>query len=181
MYVFIFLNNHLNFKFSTIILFLQETVKMIIEVKVEIENNVPLLFSMNLDFIKNDPNHPTKIKLVYNDRNRNLNIESIHFERNDIIIEETHQQIEEICHGWKRTLSLYTKQQAQLVDELFNGSNNVRIYKNDEKKNGNSESYNYRLEKFTGNDYMEVQEEIYGPTSDISSPKILEDSRNSKW
>ena len=71
-------------------------------------------------------------------------------------------------------MSLYTKQQPQLVDELFNGSNNVRIYKNDEKKNWNSESYNYRLEKFTGNDYMEVQEEIYGPTSDISSPKILE-------
>ena len=82
--------------------------------------------------------------------------------------------IEEICHGWKRTLSLYEKQQPQLVDELFNGSNNVRIYKNDEKKYGNSESYNYRLEKFTGNDYMEVQEEMYRPTSDISSPKILE-------
>ena len=147
---------------------------MIIEVKVEIENNVSLLFSMNLDFIKNDPNHPTKIKLVYNDRNRNLNIESIHFERNDIIIEETHQQIEEICHGWKRTLSMYTKQKPELVDELFNGGHKVRFYKNYAKENESPEKYNYRLEKFDGSEYKLVNEERYGVLSNISSPKILE-------
>merc|ERR1711911_114499 len=140
MYVFIFFESP--FKFSILnnnFVFIGNRKKMIIEVKIEIENNVPLLFSMNLDFIKNDPNHPTKIKLVYNDRNRNLNIESIHFERNDIIIEETHQQIEEICHGWKRTLSMYTKKKSELVDELFNGGHKVRFYKNYTKKNENPE------------------------------------------
>ena len=147
---------------------------MITEVRIEIGTNRPLLLSVNLEFIKSDPNHPKFIRLVYNDRYKNCKIESIHSERKDIIIEETQQMIEEICHGWKRTLSLYEKQQPQLVDELFNGTTNVRIYKNDEKKYGNSEGYNYRLEKFTGNEYMEVQEEMYRPTSDISSPKILE-------
>ena len=82
---------------------------MIIEVRIEIGNNTPLLLGMNLGFIHISPDHPRFIRLIYSGESNTLRIDSMHFETKDIITEEHQQTTEEVCNGWKRRYTLYRK------------------------------------------------------------------------
>ena len=105
---------------------------MIIEVKIDLGIQKPLLFSYNLSFIKVDPDHPRLVRFLYNAEFKTLKIESIQFGRKDIIIEERHQKVSENCDGWERSLTMYTRNQPQLLDQLFYDNNDpkVRTYRN---------------------------------------------------
>jgi len=157
---------------------------MIVEVRIE-KNNKPLLFSLNLGFIRDDPTHPKKIKLVYKDENKTFEVESMQFERDDIIIQERQQTVKENCDGWKRQYVAYVRQQSQLVDGLFNENNNkVRTFRNlstSEMENFDLDGYAYKLGILKNNDahqiYKSVDEHFYVPNeSEISSPRVLENT-----
>ena len=158
---------------------------MIVEVRIE-KNNKPLLFSLNLGFIRDDPTHPKKIKLVYKDENKTFEVESMLFERDDIIIQKRQQTVKENCDGWKRQYVAYVKQQSQLVDGLFNenNSNKVRTFRNlstSEMENFDLGGYAYKLGTLKNNDghqiYKSVDEHFYVPNeSETSSPRVLENT-----
>ena len=158
---------------------------MIVEVRIE-KNNKPLLFSLNLGFIRDDPNHPKKIKLVYKDENKTCEVESMQFERDDIIIQERQQTVTENCDGWKRQYVAYIKQQSQLVDGLFdeNNNNKVRTFRNlsaSEIDNFDLDGYAYKLGALKNENghqiYKSVDEHFYVPNhSETSSPRMLENT-----
>ena len=154
---------------------------MIIEVRIEIGNNTPLLFSMNLGFVHVNPDHPTYIRLIYSDKTKTLKIDSMHFETKDIIIEEHQQTTEEACNVRKRKYTLYRKQQPQLIDAVFRNNNGqkVRTYRNVNTNNIVYADYHYDLYKYDKDNevqqYISCDPEFYREEhSNVSSPRILE-------
>ena len=158
---------------------------MIIEVRIEIGNNKPLLFSMNLGFIHINPDHPTFIRMVYSDESNTLRIDSMHFETRDIIIDEYQQKTEESCNGWKREYTLYRKQQPQLLDATFKNTHEkqVRTYRNVVMNRSIYEDYHYALYKYDKDNevqqYISCNPEFYCErNSEVSSPNIWENMPN---
>ena len=70
--------------------------------RIERGRSKPLLLSLNLGFTKQDPGTPKLIRLV-RVGSGNLKIESLHFERQDIITEESQQTVQHLieeCDPW---------------------------------------------------------------------------------